>query len=107
MAFRSDKSLNKRNLFGIALMRHFLVYGDDQYDGYQDGRIWNNVWGPCRNCSDLLKRAGAYYPRFCKTWDKFDAPMTPTQAAQEEEAAPSLKPGLVQQSSMAKVMLEN
>lgn len=93
-------------------MRHFLSYGDDQYNGYRDGKIWNNVWGPCRNCSELLARAGAHYPRFCKTWDKFDAPLTPSQAVSGEETAASQKqalimtPDLAQQNRKAEVAVQ-
>ncbi|KAI0890539.1 uncharacterized protein GGS22DRAFT_151182 [Annulohypoxylon maeteangense] len=65
----SDK-LKNRHLYGLSLKRDFMRNPAlNQYDRTRNGGVWTNNAAPCRNCTVLLKRAGAQLEHFSETMD--------------------------------------
>ncbi|KAL7905451.1 hypothetical protein GGI35DRAFT_460747 [Trichoderma velutinum] len=69
---------SNRNVQGLALSKTFVEQRELllDYTGYSDGKIWQSVRGPCKNCEEIVRRVSGNLPRFA---DDFEMDMAPVR----------------------------
>ncbi|KAI1124289.1 hypothetical protein F5Y10DRAFT_285214 [Nemania abortiva] len=57
-----------RNLQGLALQKEFM--SAENLKAYDESQVWKKLYGPCGNCSEIIKCAGASEKNFAPNYEE-------------------------------------